>query len=324
MALTTEIILTLQQLEGIGNKTIFKIADQASSSITSIEELCAFWPKLKGKTFSKIDSDDLTRANKAAKNIIDTAEREGVGILSYYDTKYPEILKSCTDEKGKVDAPIVLYYRGDIKAMTKPGVAVIGTREPTPNGIKAGEYFAGKFAQKGYNIVSGLAIGCDSSGHRGALNVGGVTTAFLANGLDWDSIYPKENLDLAKEIVAKGGLLLSEYPIGQSCGRYGLVARDRLQAGLSFGTIVVQTGESGGTMHAVNATLASKKPLFAVEYRDSIDKNSEKVQGNIMLIRDKGAHPLKSTELDKAFETLSNAQKRLTSPKSTQMSMFEL
>lgn len=324
MALTTEIILTLQQLEGIGNKTIFKIADQASSSITSIEELCAFWSKLKGKTFSKIDSDDLISTNKVAKRILDTAEREGVGILSYYDTDYPEILKSCTDEKGKTDAPIILYYRGNIKALSMPGIAVIGTREPTPNGIKAGEYFAGKFAEKGYNIVSGLAIGCDSTGHRGALRVGGITTAFLANGLDWDSIYPKENLDLAKEIVAHEGLLLSEYPIGQSCGRYGLVARDRLQAGLSYGTIVVQTGERGGTMHAVNATLASKKPLFAVEYRESIDKNHEKVQGNIMLIRDKGAHPLKSSELDKAFDILEHAQKQLTSPKSTQTSMFDL
>lgn len=324
MALSREIILTLQQLEGIGNKTIFKIAEQASSSITSIEKLCTFWSKLKGKKFAKIDSDDLMTANKAAKRIIETAEREGVGVLSYYDKDYPEVLKTCTDEEGKIDAPIILYYRGDIKALTKPGVAVIGTREPTPNGIKAGVYIAERFAQKGYNIVSGLAIGCDTTGHKGALNVGGITTAFLANGLDWDSIYPKENLDLAKEIVAKGGLLLSEYPIGQSCGRYGLVARDRLQAGLSFGTIVVQTGERGGTMHAVNATLASNKPLFAVEYLKPSDINHEKVQGNIMLIRDKGAHPLKSTELDKAFEILENAQKRLKSPKSTQMLMFDL
>lgn len=315
MALTTEIILTLQQLEGIGNKTIFKIAESTPTQIDSLESLCSFWPTLKGKKLEAIDAEDLTTANNAAKRIMATAHEEGVGILSYWEADYPEILKSCTNEQGKLDAPIVLYYRGDINALKLPGVAVIGTREPTSNGVKAGLFFAGEFAKKGYNIVSGLAIGCDTTGHRGALDAGGVTTAFLANGLDWDSIYPKDNLDLAKEIVTKGGLLLSEYTIGQSCGRYGLVARDRLQAGLSLGTIVVQTGINGGTMHAVNATLASNKPLFAVEYKSPADFTHEKVQGNIMLIRDKGAHPLRSNELEAAFSILQKPKTTTQPPK---------
>ena len=117
-------------------------------------------------------------------------------------------------------------------------------------------------------------------------------------------LYPKENLNLAQEIVENGGLLLSEYAIGQSCGRYGLVARDRLQAGLAKATIVVQTGVQGGTMHAVNATLASGTPLFAVEYRNLADTNHEKVQGNIMLIRDKGAIPLRSNEIESAVRVV--------------------
>ena len=127
------------------------------------------------------------------------------------------------------------------------------------------------------------------------------------NGLDWESIYPKENLELAQDIVRNGGLLLSEYPIGQSGGRYGLVARDRLQAGLAKATVVVQTGVKGGTMHAVNATLASGKPLFAVEYRNPADTNHEKVQGNIMLIREKGALPLRSNEIESAIRIIEDA-----------------
>lgn len=316
--LTTELIITIQQLQGIGNKTIFKIADQIQSSITTLEELCDFWLRLKGKKFEAITPDDLEEAYRIARHIINRCKDEGVGVFSYYDPEYPEILKSCTDEKGNIDAPIVLYYRGNIQALKMPGIAVIGTREPTPNGIKAGLFFAGEFAKRGYNIVSGLAIGCDTTGHKGALEAGGTTTAFLANGLDWDSIYPKENLDLAKEIVAKGGILLSEYPVGQSCGRYGLVARDRLQAGLSQGTIVIQTGVNGGTMHAVNATLASNKPLFAVEYKAPTDYNHEKVQGNIMLIQKKGAHPLRSNDLDSAFSVLTQTKE---SP--TQKSLFD-
>ena len=322
MALNTEYIITLQQLDGIGNKTIFKIAEQASGTISSLNELCAFWRTLKGKKLEAITEDELYDANKAARRIISRAEEEGVGIISYYEPIYPEILKSCVSEDGKLDPPIVLYYRGEINALTKPGIAVIGTREATPNGEKAGIFFSGEFAKRGYNIVSGLAIGCDTTGHKGALAVGGTTTAFLANGLDWDSVYPKENLELAKEIVANGGLLLSEYPIGQSCGRYGLVARDRLQAGLSYAMVVVQTGIKGGTMHAVNATLATNKPLFAVEYKTSADLNDEKVQGNIMLIRDKGAYALRSSEIDQAVNIIEQ-QNQKNQHSSNQPSLFD-
>lgn len=320
--LSTELILTIQQLPGIGNKTIFKIADQVKSPISTLEGLCDFWASLKGKKIESISSDDLEDAHRVAKRIITRAEEECVGVISYYDSEYPEILKSCTAEDGKLDPPIILYYRGDIKALEKPGLAVIGTREPTPNGVKAGLFFSAEFAKRGYNIVSGLAIGCDSTGHKGALSVGGTTTAFLANGLDWDSIYPKENLELAKEIVAKGGLLLSEYAIGQSCGRYGLVARDRLQAGLSYATIVIQTGIKGGTMHAVNATLASNKPLFAVEYKNPSDTSHEKVQGNSMLIKQKEAFPLKSTEIENVVSLIEKGHKQSIASNS-QPSLFD-
>lgn len=320
--LSHEIVLTLQQLEGIGNKTILsKIGSNVTTPISSLEDLFILWSSLKGKKFESITDDNLIDANRIAKKIIYQAERENIGIITYYDQTYPEILRQCTDEKGKLDPPLVLYFRGNIKALEMPCIAVIGTREPTPNGVKAGEFFAGEFAKLGYNIVSGLAVGCDTTGHTGALKVKGITTAFLANGLDWESIYPKENLDLAKDIVANDGLLLSEYPIGQSCGRYGLVARDRLQAGLSKATIVVQTGETGGTMHAVNATIASKKPLFAVEYRNQLDLVHEKVQGNIMLIRDKGAVALRSNEIKSAVAIIDGSDS--IKPSSSQPSLFD-
>lgn len=314
MALSTEMILTLQQLNGIGNKTIFKIADTVKTSIQGIEQLCQFWKTLKGKKLESIDTEDLENAYKKALYILFKCKQEEVGIISYYESDYPEILRHCKNEDGKLDPPIILYYRGNIKALEHPGIAVIGTREPTPNGEKAGKYFSGELAKRGFNIVSGLAIGCDTTGHIGALEVGGITTAFLANGLDWDSIYPKENLELAKEIVNKGGLLLSEYPVGQSCGRYGLVARDRLQAGLSYATIVVQTGEKGGTMHAVNATINSGKPLFAVEYKKNEDIIHSKVQGNIKLINEQKAHPLRSDCIDEAVLMIKTVQGRDRQP----------
>lgn len=320
--LTPELVITLQQLEGIGNKTILsKIGGNISIPISTLDELCSLFTTLKGKRFESISDYDLEKANKSAKRIIAHAKKEDIGIITYYDALYPELLRNCKDEQGKLNPPLVLYYRGDIKVLEMPGVAIIGTREPTPNGIKAGEFFASEFAKRGFNIISGLAIGCDTTGHKGALAAGGITTAFLANGLDWESIYPKENLTLAQDIVANGGLLLSEYPIGQSCGKYGLVARDRLQAGLACATIVVQTGVKGGTMHAVNATIVSQKPLFAVEYRNPADNSHEKVQGNLMLVREKGAYPLRSTEIDDAVSQINGNQER--NAKLTQPSLFD-
>lgn len=305
--LTPELIITLQQLKGIGNRTILsKIGERILTPISTLDELYSHLTTIKRKKIESISEYELIEANKSAKKIITRTEKEKIGIITYYDPLYPDILRNCKDEQGKNNPPLLLYYRGNIEALKALGVAIIGTREPTPNGIRAGEFFANEFAKRGFNIISGLAIGCDTTGHKGALAARGLTTAFLGNGLDWESIYPKENLSLAQDIVTNGGLLLSEYPVGQSCDRYGLVARDRLQAGLACATIVIQTGVKGGTMHAVNATINSKKPLFAVEYKKNEDTRHDKVQGNIELIKDDKAKPLRSDTIDDAIRFIDN------------------
>lgn len=310
MALNTEIILTLQQLKGFGTKTIIGIS-KMGTNINSIKDLCHFWKTLKGKKYESVQEDDLYDANKAALRVIDACQRESIGIVSYDEPLFPKMLRDCINEEGKEDPALLLYYRGNIDALQKPGIAVIGTREPTHSGVEAGQFFAREFAKQGFNIVSGLAIGCDTAGHEGALSIeGGTTTAFLANGLDWSSIYPKENLELAKRIVENGGLLLSEYPIGQSCNRYSLVARDRLQAGLSYATIAIQTGIKGGTMHAVNTTLKARKPLFMVRFKSAADNNHDKVQGNNKLIQEGKALPLGSETLDDAIERVRETIKK--------------
>lgn len=285
MALSKEMILTLQQLKGIGNKTIFKICESENSSISDIDEVYDVLKKQKGKKFENLVKDDIMDANSYAKRIIEKSEEANIGLISYYDAGYPDILKRTIDEEGRLDPPLLLWYRGDISIIELPAIAVIGTREATPEGISGGTYIAGEFAKQGFNIVSGLAIGCDTCGHRGALNVGGKTTAFLANGLDHDSIYPSENQELAEEIVNKGGLLLSEYAIGQTVNKYSLVARDRLQAGLSLATLVIQTGIKGGTMHAAITTLKAEKPLYTMKFKDESINNHEKCLGNAHLVK---------------------------------------
>lgn len=299
MALNTELLITLQLVKGLGNKTILGVAKNMEA--TTIMELCNSWEKLKGSRFEKITTDKLLEANKVALRIIDTCELQKIGIISYFEDGFPENLKYCVNSEGKEEPPIVLYYRGNIDALKRPGIAVIGTREPTENGVKAGLYFSKEFAKRNFNIVSGLALGCDTTGHKGALEVGGTTTAFLATGLDWESIYPKENQELAKMIVENNGLLLSEYYIGQKTGRYAFVARDRLQTGLSYATLVIQTGVKGGTMHAVNATLSSNKPLLTVKYKYNEDLMDDKVQGNEKLIRERKAIALGNNNLEEVI-----------------------
>lgn len=296
MALNKEQILTLTCLKevgikGIGPQKIFAISNSIVDrglELKSFEELAGLMKNMKEKAIRKVTLEDLNEAHKYAEKIVKASEAANIKYVGYYDEDYPNSLRHTINEEGKLDPPLILWYRGDISITKLPCLAVIGTREATPEGVIGGEFLSSQFAKRGFNIVSGLAIGCDTCGHRGALNVGGKTTAILANGLDHNSIYPPENQDLAEEIVNNGGLLLSEYSIGSKVNRYNLVARDRLQAGMSLATLVIQTGEKGGTMHAATTTLKANKPLYAILFKDPTTNNHEKCLGNALLVK-KGA-----------------------------------
>lgn len=308
MALSTNHIMTLQHLQGYGEKTVKTLADLSmNENISSLEELFSFVNScIDGKKVARAKKKSLVDYQEAAadvEKIIKASESMGIKIISYLDADFPKNLLSTVDEEGKPAVPVILYYKGDIKAAQRKAVAIIGTREPTPEGVQAGEYYGKLFAEEGYNIVSGLAIGCDTAGHKGALNGGGVTTSFLAHGLD--TIYPEENTQLAADIVANGGLLMSEYPVGIGVNRYNLVKRDRLQAALADATIVIQTGEKGGTMHASNTTLVAGKPLFCVQFPKLM--SHEKTQGNALLVEKGAKYLLSSTASSQMKEALSSS-----------------
>lgn len=299
MAISNEQIITLQSVKGIGPVALVKICDKVNNLRGGSIDLTDLYDLLesmaRGKELVRVsipDFQEFRRANSVARHIISQSEALGIKIVSRYENTFPSNLLQTVSEDGKPSVPTLLYYKGDLTITEKPALAVIGTREPTPEGERAGYYYAEAFASIGVNIVSGLAVGCDTAGHRGALDAGGATTAFLAHGLD--IIYPRENNDLANEIVAKGGLVMSEYPIGTGVNKYNLISRDRLQAGLADATLVIQTGIKGGTMHAVKATQASSKPLFVVEYGMDHGMNTE---GNLYL-KSKGAQGLRIKRSD--------------------------
>lgn len=170
---------------------------------------------------------------------------------------YPKWLRAI------IDPPPVLFVRGSLDSfMRLRGVAVVGTRDTSTAGLEIARRIGAHFAEEGWAIISGLAIGIDAASHRGALDAKGKTVAVLANGLH--EATPKTNARLADEILANGGLWLSEHPIGTPARKEFFVARNRIQTGLSAGSIIVEAALRSGSMAQANFCLREKRSLFAV------------------------------------------------------------
>lgn len=284
----TEIILLLQ-FPRVGRKTAKKLIDNIDYKISNADDLFDFINE-KGKFYGlpEYSKMDYFTAKEKVEIIINESERKGIKITSMLNADYPAALKLSND------FPIVLSYIGDINVFNnKPGVAIIGTREVTDYGYKAGKRLGSLFAQNDFNVISGLAVGSDTAGHVGALEVNGISTAVLAHGLD--SIYPKENKKLAEKIVDCGGILVSEYFVGTKPFNSFFIERDRIQAGLSSLIIVIETDIKGGTMHTVKFGTEYQRVLTCLKHPPSFD-NYSKTQGNQMLLREKKALPINSSE----------------------------
>lgn len=298
------LILAILQLPNYGRTKALSIINyikrecitiKSSSELTEIINKCIKLNILKER--KPISKEQVIRAEQIARKLISDSENQNIKITTILDDDFPVNLKNICDEKGKDVSPVVLWYKGNLCCVTeKPSIAIIGTRKPTDEGTIASSSLSVYFAQKGFNIISGLALGCDKKAHEGALSVtNGCTTAILAHGLD--TIYPTEHAKLAEKILKNNGLLLSEYPIGTKCLPYNLVDRDRLQSCLSKACIIIQTSKDGGTMHAVKSALSNHKYLYAVKYKDIDVMNSSNVIGNKLLIENKLALPIISSSL---------------------------
>lgn len=304
MGLKTEHIVKILHLKGIGRRTAFKICKLANHEIIDNDfDLQEFIIGLAAdKKISRLQEytkAELGIAFKQGEEVLEKSERAGIKILSAFDNDFPEYLKNIYDK------PIILNLKGNYKNLNNhDGIAIIGTREPTKEGEISGEFFGEYFGRKGYNVVSGLAKGCDTAVHLGCLKGGGMTTAIVAHGLHM--VYPIENEELTQSIVDSGSVLLSEYFIGEGALANNFIERDRLQAGLSKATIVIQTDIEGSTMHTVNATLNANKPLAAVQYEPDI--YSSEIRGNDMLIKTGKAFSLTSSSVDEFYKMISDKQ----------------
>lgn len=155
-----------------------------------------------------------------------------------------------------------VYSIGKLPDERKKTVAIIGTRRPTPYGIRTACDFAETLARHGIVVISGLAYGIDKAAHEGALRGGGVTVAVMAHGLD--TIYPEAHTSLAEEIVKHGGALISPYPDGTPVHKYRFLERNQWVSGLADAILAIEAEERSGTQATVRYALDQGKEVFAI------------------------------------------------------------
>jgi len=198
----------------------------------------------------------LGKSLELAHDEVAKAAAAGIQILCRDDEGWPERLSEI------YDPPLVLFVHGNAKALAQPGIAIIGTRHPTPYGIGMAERLSCDLASRGLVIFSGMARGVDTYGHRGALKAKGKTVAVFGTGVD--VIYPRENKKIADGILECGGALVSEFPMGSFAAPQNFPIRNRIISGLSLGVLVVEAGEYSGTRITARCALEQSREIFAV------------------------------------------------------------
>lgn len=213
-------------------------------------------------------------------------KENNIDIIHICEKNYPQLLRQI------YDAPVSLYIRGKKEILNGKNIGIVGCRECTDYGKKAAKYFAYNLSKKGMNIISGLAKGVDSYAHWGSIGINielekvkncgekqtdcgkqnmecgqfkqncGKTIAVLGNGLDM--IYPKENIELANEIIRSGGAIVSEYPCGTKPDKMNFPARNRIISGISKGIIVIEAKDKSGTLITVDFALEQGRDVFVV------------------------------------------------------------
>lgn len=195
--------------------------------------------------------------------------------------KYLQIISSVANNPGS------LYYIGNLPNQRIISVAIVGSRKPTSYGKEVTYQLAYDLAKRGVMIISGLAYGIDAIAHRAALDAGGITIAVLACGLH--QIYPKTHYSLAKEIIEKGGAIISEYEPDVEARDFQFLARNRIVSGLSDAVIVTEAARRSGTLSTVNHALEQGKEVFAVP-----GNITSVLSAGCNAIIKQGAHPLTS------------------------------
>ena len=247
--------VALAMTPGVGQRRLLRAVERCGCaarvvhlSLTELEGL-----QLPAQSAQFIASGE---AGHAADQELEKLAATGAAILTYHDEAYPERLREI------YDPPALLWTRGDAALLSKPALAVVGTRHPTPYGTGMAEMLTRDLALRGLIILSGMARGVDTAAHKGALAAKRPTIAVWGTGVD--VIYPKENKLLAEQIVAGGGVILSELPLGTFPAPQNFPRRNRILSGMSIGVLVIEAAEYSGTRVTARCALEQNREVYAV------------------------------------------------------------
>lgn len=194
-------------------------------------------------------------AGAAVQAAMNWAAESGNRILTLDDPAYPQLLLQTPDP------PAVLYAKGRIDLLQHPAIAVVGSRNATPQGLVNAEAFAASLSRAGLTVVSGLALGVDTAAHRGGLEGAGSTIAVIGTGAD--RIYPARNRELARQI-SHAGLIVSEFPLGTPALAGNFPRRNRVISGLARGVLVVEAAQRSGSLITARLAAEQGRDVFAL------------------------------------------------------------
>lgn len=226
-----------------------------------------------------------TRIHISPDQELEKLHNANVHAVTRRDPEYPPLLSKI------YDPPAVLFYRGTLPNPSLKHIAVVGTRQPSKYGMYVAEKIVGTLAESGVVIVSGLAYGIDSHAHESTIRHNGITMAVLGSGVDNASIYPAGNRNIASHILAHGGVIVSEYPVGTLPLPFHYPMRNRIIAGLAHGTLVIEAAQKSGSLITARAALEGGRDVYAVP--GNIDSEMSEGPNNLLKM---GAIPVTCAE----------------------------
>ncbi len=261
--------LSLKSIPGIGNLLYKRLLDQFSTPENVLNGSLEDFKKVQGITHRIVSNIRNKKNFDWEKKELDLAATKNFRIITILNEEYPELLKEIPDP------PPLLYINGKIDP-SSVNIAIVGSRNASSYGISTSEKLGRELVSKGITIVSGMAIGVDTSAHKGALAGKGKTIAVLGSGLG--KIYPKQNKNLFYEI-AENGAVISEFPISEEPLPHNFPRRNRIISGISHGTIVVEAALKSGSLITARLAAEQNREVFAVP-------------GNIRSFTSTGTHSL--------------------------------
>ena len=254
---TARICLALQQHSQLTDKqlrilllSVSELGDIFTHSVSSIEQL-----GLPPATHSELKTAYRQSCSEQVGRDSEALAAAGIEVIAINDDHYPALLREI------YDPPSFLYTRGQLSLLQTPQLAIVGSRRTSKQGQQNAYQFSKAFAEHGFTVTSGLALGVDAESHRGALACGGNTIAVLGTGID--VVYPRSNRELFEQI-AEQGLIVSEYPPGRQAHRGQFPRRNRIISGLSLGILVIEAAVQSGSLITARCGLEQGREVFAM------------------------------------------------------------